>query len=131
MSNLNDKQPDTRDAQDSQDAHDELGSQDTIKSRWGLPATYAFILSYILATTYAVFSIGFLLVLSFHIIVLFLCIVVVQAKFDELHNTIDQCIDVIENQVDFMCNMADSIKYIKYKVGIFSTDETEDDNKPT
>ena len=30
-----------------------------------------------------------------------------------------------------MYNMADSIEYIKYKVGIFSTDETKDDNKPT
>ena len=52
------------------------------------------------------------------------------SKFDEIQNTVNQCIDVIENQVHFMYNMADSIEYIKYKVGIVSTDETQDGNKP-
>ena len=74
---------------------------------------------------------GFFPVLSLHIIVLFLCIVVVQVKFDEIQNTINQCIDVIEDQVDFLYNMRDSIEHIKYKAGIFSTDETQNGNKPT
>ena len=125
MSELDEKQAH---AQDAHEAHD---AQDTVISKMVLPATYAFILSYILATTYAVFSMGFFPVLSLHIIVLFLCIVVVQVKFDEIQNTINQCIDVIEDQVDFMNNMLDSIEHIKYKVGIVSTDETQSGNKPT
>ena len=125
MSELDEKQPH---AQDAHEAHD---AQDTIRSKWVLPATYAFILSYMLATTYAVFSAGFLLVLSLHLIVLFLCIAVVQVKFVEIQNTVNQCIDVIENQVDVMYNMSDYIEYIKYKVGTVSTDETQNGNKPT
>ena len=131
MSNLNDKQPDTLDAQDAHAAHEAHDAQDTVRSKWVLPVTYAFILSYILATTYAVFYMGFFLVLSLHIIVLFLSIVVVQVKFDEIQNTVNQCIDVIEDQVDFMYDMSASIELIKYKVGIVSTDETQNDNKPT
>ena len=125
MSELDEKQAH---AQDAHEAHD---AQDTVISKMVLPATYAFILSYILATTYAVFSVGFFPVLSLHIIVLFLCIVVVQVKSDEIQNTINQCIDVIEDQVNFMYNISDSVEYIKYKVGIVSTDETQDCNKPT
>lgn len=125
MSELDEKQSH---AQDAHEAHD---AQDTVRSEWVLPATYAFILSYILATTYAVFSMGFFPVLSLHIIVLFLCIAVVQVKFDEIQNTVNQCIDVIEDQVDIMYNMLDSIEHIAYKVGIVSTDETQSGNKPT
>ena len=98
--------------------------------KYTLYVTYIFILIYMLAVAYAIISMGVLPVISLHVIVVFVSILVVQLKVDELQNTLEQCIEVIENQADLICNMTESIEYLKYKVGVSSHADEQDDNKP-
>ena len=98
--------------------------------KYTLYITGVFILIYMLAVAYAITYMGVLPVISLHVIVVFVSILVVQLKVDELQNNVEQCIEVIDNQADLIYNMSESIRSLKYKVGVYSYDDGQDDNNP-